>query len=166
MENKKTAVLKIKYADIIMGVLFVALAAWIFWVCRSDGLDFYHDNAPGPGFMPMISAAMIAVCGVGITIKAVMALRKNDPEGEKPIAVSEEWKTFFLIIGVCFASMFLAEILGLIITVTLAMIVLIRFLETEKWSTSIIVGVATGIVIYLIFVVFLKVHVPRGPLGF
>ena len=46
MENKKTAVLKIKYADIIMGVLFVALAAWIFWVCRSAGLDFYHDNAP------------------------------------------------------------------------------------------------------------------------
>lgn len=166
MESKTSKGLKIKHADILLGIAFIVIAAVIFFICRKDDMQFYMNKAPGPGFMPMISAAMIGICGVGITAESVLRLRRSDPEGEKVIANWEEWKSFFLIIGICAAALLLADYIGLITAITITMVLLIRFLGPESWKTSLLVGIGTGIVIYLIFIVLLKVHVPQGPFGF
>lgn len=170
MENKPSKGLKIKHANVVLGIVFILLAAAIFLICQIDGLKFYHNKAPGPGFMPMISAAIIGICGVGITIGAFSYLRKKEinleNENEKVIATIEEWKSFFIIIGIGAATVVITPFLGLITTLTASIILLIRFLGPEPWKTSIIVGLVTGIIMYLIFVVFLKVHVPKGPFGF
>ena len=168
MGNNQSRGLKIKYANVIAGVVFVLLAAGIFIICKTDNLDFYANRSPGPGFMPMISAVLIGICGVGIAIKAILNLRGKlvDTEGDKVIATWIEWKSFFIIIGIGTATVILTEYLGLIIAVTAAMVLLIRFLGPESWKTSLLVGIGTGIVIYLIFIVLLKVYVPKGPFGF
>jgi hypothetical protein len=168
MENKKSVGLKIKHANIILGLVFILLSAAIFFICRRDGLDFYHNSAPGPGFMPMIAASLIGICGAGIAVTGIFALKNaaNNPELEKVIANWQEWRSFILITVICSLAIFLASYIGLITSVTLAVILLIRFLGPESWKTSIIVGLGTGIVIYLVFVVMLKVHVPEGPFGF
>ena len=69
-------------------------------------------------------------------------------------------------LGIGAAAVFLADFIGLITAITLAIVLLIRFLGPESWKTSVLVGVGTGAVMYLIFVVLLKVHVPVGPFGF
>ncbi|MGE4353469.1 MAG: tripartite tricarboxylate transporter TctB family protein [Oscillospiraceae bacterium] len=168
MENKPSVGLKIKHANIILGVVFVLFAAGIFIICKRDGLQFYMNKTPGPGFMPMISAAIIGICGIGIAVKAISRLLRavQDPEDEKVIAKWNEWKSFFIIIGIGIATVLLSEYMGLILSLTAAMVLLIRFLGPESWKTSLIVGIGTGIVIYLIFIVLLKVHVPKGPFGF
>ena len=166
MESKTSKGLKIKHANILLGIAFIILAGVIFFICQKDDMQFYMNKAPGPGFMPMISAAVIGLCGLGITVQSVLRLKRGDPEDEKVIAVWEEWKSFFIIIGVCAAAVFLADYIGLITAITIAMVLLIRFLGPESWKTSLLVGIGTGIVIYVVFVLLLKVHVPTGPFGF
>ncbi|MGI6027824.1 MAG: tripartite tricarboxylate transporter TctB family protein [Candidatus Heteroscillospira sp.] len=166
MENKTAKGLKIKHANILLGVVSIVLACAIFFICKKDGMQFYMNKAPGPGFMPMISASIIGICGLGITVQSVLRLKLADQEGEKLLAEWHEWRSFFIIIGICSAAVVLADYIGLITAITIAMVLLIRFLGPESWKTSLLVGVGTGIVIYLIFIVLLKVHVPEGPFGF
>jgi hypothetical protein len=166
MEGKAQKGLKIKHANIVLGVAFIIFALAVFFICKKDDLQFYVNRAPGPGFMPMLSGGLIGLCGAGITVQSLFRLKKDDPEGEAVVANWEEWKSFFFVIGFSAAAVFFAEYIGLITALTLVMVFLIRFLGPEPWKPSILVGVGVGIVIYLIFVVLLKVHVPVGPLGF
>lgn len=166
MEKKSQFGLKIKHANIILGVAFIVLSIAIAYICKTDNMKFYSNNAPGPGFMPMLSAGLIALCGIGITARSFIDLKNgSDPDGEKVIATWTEWKSFFIIIGSTIAVMLCTKFLGLIISVTIAVIMMIRLLGPEPWKTSLMVGIGTGIVIYLVFVVFLKVHVPVGIFG-
>ena len=166
MEEKRSGGVKLKYANIILGACFIVLALAILFICQKDGMKFYVKRAPGPGFMPALAAALIGICGIGITVQGVLRLKKEDPEGDGPLATGMEWRNYLLVIGVSAAAVFFAEYIGLITAITLGVIVLIRFLGPEPWKTAIPVGIGTGAVMYLIFVVLLKVHVPVGPLGF
>jgi len=166
MEKKSERGLKIKYANVLLGAVFIVLALAILYICQRDDMQFYVKRAPGPGFMPTLSAALIGVCGVGITIQSVLRLKKDAAAGEAPLATRDEWKNFFLVIGLSAAAVFFAKYGGLITVITLVIVLLIRFLGPEPWKTAIPVGIGTGVIMYLIFVVLLKVHVPVGPLGF
>ncbi len=166
MKDKPHGGLKLKYANIVLGIVFIALALGILYVCRHDNLQFFIRKGPGPGFMPILSGAIIGLCGAGITITGLLRLKKDSSDGDEPVATNAEWKNFFLVIGLCALTIAAAKYIGLISAITLVMVLLIRFLGPEPWKTAIPVGVVTGIVMYLIFVVFLKVPVPKGPLGF
>ena len=164
--EKKPGGLKIKYANLILGICFIVLALAIFVISRMDDMKFYVKRAPGPGFMPTLAAALIGICGIGIVVVSLRNLKKDAPEGEEPLITPEEARNYLLVIGIGAAAVFLADFIGLITAITLAIVLLIRFLGPESWKTSVLVGVGTGAVMYLIFVVLLKVHVPVGPLGF
>lgn len=166
MENKTSRGLKVKYANVILGLVFMLFAAVVLYICNKDNMSFYLNNAPGPGFMPMISAGIVGLCGLGILIRSVLKLKEETEEGEKILATLTEWQCFIAVIAVCSATVLVADYIGLITAITLAIILLIRFLGPEPWKTAVIVGLGTGIVIYLIFIVLLSVHVPTGPFGF
>jgi putative tricarboxylic transport membrane protein len=40
-----------------------------------------------------------------------------------------------------------------------------RFVERRPWWWSVVVAVLAGVVLYVVFVVFLNVPLPGGPLG-
>ena len=166
MGDKNFRGLKTKHANLLLGLCCIVLAIIIFAICRKDNMGFYINKAPGPGFMPMLSAGLVGICGVGIFVQSAKNLKSMAPEDEKVFTVWDEWKSFFMIIGCGAVALLLAEYIGLITAITIVMILLIRFLGPESWKTSLLVGLGTGVVIYLIFVVLLKVHVPEGPFGF
>ena len=166
MEEKKGGGLKIRYANIALGVCFILLALFILFICQNDDMKFYVKRAPGPGFMPALSAALIGLCGLGITIQGVLKLKKEDAYGDEPLFTSDEFRNYLIVIGLGVACVFAAKYIGLISSIALIIIFLVRFLGPEPWKTAVPVGLGTGAVMYLIFVVLLKVHVPVGPFGF
>ncbi len=167
MENRmREKGFRYRHAELLLGILMLIIALGILFICRQDNMKFYVKKAPGTGFMPMLSAAVIALCGAGITVKGVLGRKKEDPEKSGPFVSDGEGRSFLTVIVLGALSIAAAKYVGLICAVTLMMILLIRFLGPESWKTSVLAGIGTGAAMYLIFVVFLKVHVPVGPLGF
>ena len=166
MNDQKKPGLKAKHGDIVLGVAFIVLAAAIFSICKRDDLRFYMNRAPGPGFMPMLSSALIGLCGLGITAGGIRQVISRNPEGDKALFNFSEIRSLLIVIGLGAASVLAAKYIGLMSSITVVMVLLIRFLGPEPWKTSLLAGIGTGIVMYVVFVVLLKVHVPVGPLGF
>jgi putative tricarboxylic transport membrane protein len=119
--------------------------------------------APGTGFMPFLTG--LAICffsGIGL-IHAT--LRKRRGEGWSPVLQGVFWKNAMIILVSLLAYALLLFPLGFVITTTLFIAFLLRAIVPQRWSVVIVCSILTAAASYLIFEVWLKAQLPRGPLG-
>lgn len=119
--------------------------------------------APGTGFMPFLTG--LAICffsGIGL-IHAT--LRKRRGEGWSPVLQGVFWKNAMIILVSLLAYALLLFPLGFVITTTLFIAFLLRAIVPQRWSVVIACSILTAAASYLIFEVWLKAQLPRGPLG-
>ena len=119
--------------------------------------------APGTGFMPFLTG--LAICffsGIGL-IHAT--LRKRRGEGWSPVLQGVSWKNAMIILVSLLAYALLLFPLGFVITTTLFIAFLLRAIVPQRWSVVIACSILTAAASYLIFEVWLKAQLPRGPLG-
>lgn len=119
--------------------------------------------APGTGFMPFLTGS--AICffsGIGL-IHAT--LRKKQGEGWTPVLLGVTWKNAMIILVSLLAYALLLFPLGFVITTTLFIAFLLRAIVPQRWSVVIVCSILTAAASYLIFEVWLKAQLPKGPLG-
>jgi putative tricarboxylic transport membrane protein len=119
--------------------------------------------APGTGFMPFLTG--LAICffsGIGL-IHAT--LRKRRGEGWSPVLQGVSWKNAMVILVSLLAYALLLFPLGFVITTTLFIAFLLRAIVPQRWSVVIACSILTAAASYLIFEIWLKAQLPRGPLG-
>jgi len=119
--------------------------------------------APGTGFMPFLTG--LAICffsGIGL-IQAT--LRKRRGEGWSPVLQGVFWKNAMIILVSLLAYALLLFPLGFVVTTTLFIAFLLRAIVPQRWSVVIACSILTAAASYLIFEVWLKAQLPKGPLG-
>lgn len=119
--------------------------------------------APGTGFMPFLTG--LAICffsGIGLVHAT---LRKKQGEGWAPVLRGVIWKNAMIILVSLLAYALLLFPLGFVITTTLFIAFLLRAIVPQRWSVVIACSILTAAASYLIFEVWLKAQLPRGPLG-
>ena len=70
----------------------------------------------------------------------------------------------FAILGI--GVLLLSKYIGLLTSLGLCVIAYLKIQGKDSWLKSIIIGVCMVVFLYLVFVLFLHVPVPKGPLGF
>ena len=119
--------------------------------------------APGTGFMPFLTG--LAICffsGIGLVHAT---LRKKQGEGWAPVLRGVIWKNAMIILVSLLAYALLLFPLGFVITTTLFIAFLLRAIVPQRWSVVIACSILTAAASYLIFEVWLKAQLPKGPLG-
>ena len=156
-------------ADIIGGLLLAAFFGAALW----EGWSFQYGTefAPGPGFAPVWLSAIGLVIASAIAFAGWRSSRRFDRTKE-PSAVDSEpldrpgfLRVIATLLGL--AAMlaavpwigFVPAILGFLLVLTLAV-------QRLPWPTGIAASMGTVAFIYMIFVYFLNVPIPPGPLGF
>ena len=119
--------------------------------------------SPGTGFMPFLTG--VAICffsGIGL-IHAI--LRRKQGEGWTPLVQGLRWKNAMVILISLLAYALLMVPLGFFICTTLFIAFLLRAIVPQRWSVVIGCALLTAAASYLIFEVWLKAQLPKGPLG-
>lgn len=119
--------------------------------------------SPGTGFMPFLAGA--AICffsGIGLIHST---LRRRRGEGWAPVLQGVFWKNAIIILISLLAYALLLFPLGFVITTTLFIAFLLRAIVPQRWSVVIACSILTAAISYLIFEVWLKAQLPKGPLG-
>ena len=154
-------------ADIVLGAVIAAFGALIIGIAKTQNYTIWSRSGPGQGLFPMIAGGGIILCGAAVLAEALLR-KKKAQEGQEPGIIeikSRELYNFCVVLGIAVVVVLLSEILGFIPCVTAAMVLYAKLLSGETWMKSLLVGIGMGIVIYCIFVLFLKVHFPKGVLG-
>ncbi|HSR11325.1 MAG TPA: tripartite tricarboxylate transporter TctB family protein [Thermodesulfobacteriota bacterium] len=121
-------------------------------------------NGPGPGFFPA------AIGGVLSSLSAVLfvisARKRKASASERFWKAEKSWvKIFICLVSLVFYLAFL-DYLGYIVTTTLFIFSLLRFVGKKGWVPSIVMAVVVSFSTYAIFRMGLGVLLPKGVFRF
>jgi putative tricarboxylic transport membrane protein len=146
--------------DLISSVIFFCIGLFIAFYAPQFGIGSL--STPGTGFMPFLTGLII--CGFAAVI-FLQALLSQSDRVEK-IWAGIKFKKLVLSILMLVAYGFLLEPLGFIVDSFLLIIFLTRYMGSQTWKRSIICGVSSSILSYLLFETWLKAQLPKGIFGF
>lgn len=162
--------------DRIAALLLLGFAAYTAIAAREMG--YLQGRIPGPGFLPLWIGVALGVAALAIlagsresreeTPPTATAPRTDDAghaaAGETPPAAGRFGPTLALI-AITVAAVALIERAGMMAALALMLLGLVRILG-GAWRTAVLTAVGLPAAFHLVFALWLKVPLPRGPWGF
>ena len=161
--------LKAKTANLIMAVAAIVLGAAILILTKVQGLELVKSAKMGPGFFPMVCGIAIIVCGILLLLELNRRAKTDEAEAaemEKGVLDPRELRNLLVFAVLGIGVLLLSKYIGLLTSLGLCVIAYLKIQGKDSWLKSIIIGVCMVVFLYLVFVLFLHVPVPKGPLGF
>lgn len=156
-----------KRADVAVAALLALGFIAVLW--EASSFQYGTEFAPGPGFAPMWLAGLGLAMSVLIGVLAMRSRPVGKPEDEAKAGASGLDRRGLMRVGATLAGLVvmlpIVPHLGLILTVLLFLLYLT--LAVQRLPVLVALGASTGtmLFIYLVFVRFLGVPMPSGPLG-
>ncbi|MEX2615518.1 MAG: tripartite tricarboxylate transporter TctB family protein [Alphaproteobacteria bacterium] len=154
-------------ADVIAGLLLGLGFSAVIW--EASSFQYGTEFAPGPGFAPIwlsVIGLILTALMVGV---ALTSARKPQPadEGENPDALEPHGllRVALALVGLV-GFLILVPWVGLAIALFFFLLFLTLGVQRLSYTAAIGTSAATVCFVYLVFVLFLDVPVPSGPLGF
>ncbi len=141
--------------------------------CLSLGLVFLGGgvkmglgplNSPGPGFFPAVIGGVLSSLSAALLVAAA---RRQRPSEKKSFWKREgSWaKILPSLLSLVFYLAFL-DILGYLLTTSLFIMFLLKFVGKKGWGTSILMALIVSASSYALFRMGLGVLLPRGFISF
>lgn len=152
-------------ADFYGGLLLAAFFGAALW----EGWSFQYgaEFAPGPGFAPVWLSAIGLCVSLMIAAHGLLAMRGGEVSGQRAAPALETRglaRVALTLVGLA-AMVLLVEPLGLVVSILLFLLYLTLFVQRLGIAVSIGASVGTVVFVYVVFVHFLDVPIPKGPLG-
>ena len=140
----------------------VLLAFGLFAVTQARGLRFGTVAAPGPGFFPLCLAMALCLASIGLLVQALRAT----PAGA---VASTAGARRFAVAGTLASLLVYAlvlEQLGFLLATFALLLFFFRVLQRQSWLVVVTGSLATSILAYLVFKIWLGVNLPGGLVSF
>ena len=155
------AVGSVRAWEIVVGVLFLAFGSLVVWESRRLGSQWGSDG-PQAGYFPFYIGSIICVSSI---VNLYFAVAKAD---RGPFV---QWGQLRMILIVLVPSIVYVALivnplysLGIYVSSALFIAFFMRYLGKYGWAKIAAVSVGTMVVFFLMFEVWFKVPLPKGPL--
>jgi hypothetical protein len=121
-------------------------------------------RAPGSGFFPFALGLLLVALAAGEFLRLHLAKPKPAPPAPAPAADGAA-RRVLLFMAVVAVSTALLQPIGYVASSFLLMLGLLRVLGS-RWSASALIAALSAAACYVLFVLWLRIPMPAGPLGF
>ena len=152
-------------ADMIGGLLLSAFFGAALW--EASSFQYGTEFAPGPGFAPVWLSAIGLCVSLMIAVHGMRAMRsgKDSEQAAPALEVRGLVRVALTLLGLG-AMVLLVKPLGLVASILLFLLYLTLVVQRHGVASAVGASVGTVVFVYVVFVYFLDVPVPTGPLGF
>jgi putative tricarboxylic transport membrane protein len=145
--------------NIAAALVFLALSAIV--VAGTWELAYWSDFAPGPAFAPVWVAAAGSVLALLLLLQEVRH-PSHEPADLPPRAALTR---VALTLAALALALFAAPRLGFVMTVAALTLFVLLVVERRRLVPSLIVTGLTAALVHGVFIAWLNVQLPKGPLG-
>lgn len=148
-------------SEIAFAVFLVAVSA--VYGGMALGMPRGHIAYPGPGFFPVLVGGFLLLAALACLIQAALLMPLNGaaPHVGPPRAYSKAAQLLAWLVGYGIAL----KPLGFPIALLLFVFAAIRIFGYRRWVFAAGIAAALTVLSYVVFVAWLKVPLPTGPLG-
>ena len=141
----------------------LVLFGWAaFLLIQSRHLSFGSMRVPQTGFFPTVLAILLLILAAVLFGQGLVGAQSG--RGPDKI-LPEGWSRIGLTLAAMIAFALVLESLGFLLSTFFLMILLLRAIESQRWSKVVVVAVLTAIASYAIFGWILGIPLPGGLLG-
>ncbi|MFI7673182.1 tripartite tricarboxylate transporter TctB family protein [Actinophytocola sp. NPDC049390] len=145
---------------LVLGLVYGVLSV-------GEGLGSVGDT--GAGFFPFVVALVLVAASAVVLVRSVRGTVASEESAEADDDKADHGDVhWWRIAGVLGAAMLVpavGETVGMIVTLSVALVLIARVMGVSRWLNALILGVAFGAATWLIFVYWLYVPLPAGTLG-
>jgi len=131
----------------LLGGVLLAIAGW--------RLDPGTSKLPGPGFFPLLIACTMSGLGMWLLFRPGSEEKSVSPE-------SSRWTAFAIALASILGYTMVLNELGYLVSTFVLLVVQLRWVEKQRWSTSLWTAAIASAVSLVVFRVLLKVPLPAG----
>jgi hypothetical protein len=146
---------------LVLGVAYGVLAV-------GEGIGSLGDT--GAGFFPLIVAVALVAASATVLLQSRRAAAPaaepadgDDDGGDDGDDV--HWWRIAGVLGAALLVPALGETVGMVVTLSVALVLIAKVMGVARWVNAVLLGVAFGAATWLIFVYWLFVPLPAGTLG-
>lgn len=147
-----------KSAEVFVAALFFALGAVVIFDSVRLGWT-WGANGPRPGYFPFYVGLLICVSSL---INGVRALLVPAKEGKAFVEVGQ-LKLVLSVLVPAAAYVAVLTWIGIYVSSMLFIAFFMRWLGKYAWWKVVLVSVGTMVTVYMIFEIWFKVPLPKGP---
>lgn len=133
------------------GISVAFLLLGVYWAISALSYGLWIRNGPGGGFLPLL-AGIVAIIFAGLILKE--NIKDNLPGHFNPRAL--------LPVAALLAIVIVSKVVGLILSIGIYLFVWLKFYEKQSLIQTMLVTVVCPLILYMIFVMWLKAPLPRG----
>jgi len=145
---------------LVLGLVYGALSL-------GEGLGTLGDT--GAGFFPLIVAVVLVAAAVTVLVRSrggtVPTGDDSDADSDGDSDGDVHWSRIAGVLAAALLVPAVGETVGMIVTLSVALVLIARIMGVSRWVNALILGVAFGAATWLIFVYWLFVPLPAGTLG-
>jgi putative tricarboxylic transport membrane protein len=145
-------------AESAAALVWLALGALVAWAGWDLGLGVLHE--PGSGFVLFWVGLVMA--GLALVVLAT-ALRAG--AGGPLWGVGPRWSKVPLVVAALLVYAWALPSLGFVLTTALVLVYLFKVVEPQRWWVALAGAVASAVVGYVVFKVWLGAQLPAGLWG-
>lgn len=121
-------------------------------------LGVYVGRAPGPGLIPVLTGAAVAISGGALAVAGFLG-----PPGAAPPATPEGTRKVIVVVLLMGAWVLLLEPVGYVVATVALLLALLRFVEEVALGVALLVAVATALGLAGLFGALLKLPLRAWP---
>jgi hypothetical protein len=128
----------------------------IFDLHNATYLVFWDSSGPGPSWLPYVMAVILMILALFLIVP-----RSRTSASQLGASPAGTVKYIVLVLALAWAF----PIIGGLLSLGLFVVIEMLWVEKQKWSTSVVVGLISTVVVWGIFAKLLGVALPTGPFG-
>ena len=148
-------------ADLVMAAVLALSSVYLMWKSSELPIGWIPQQGPGGGAFPFWLAVGMLICCIWIIVRW---FRRNTvvSRSTEPYLTNSSLKMFLTVSGLLGFMIGAIHIIGVYFSVLIFLLLYIRLLGSHRWSTSILIAVATPVVAFFFFEIALLITLPKG----
>jgi len=151
----------LRKADLVMAAVLALFSVYLMWKSSELPIGWIPQQGPGGGAFPFWLAVGMLICCIWIIVRW---FRRNTvvSRSTEPYLTNSSLKMFLTVSGLLGFMIGAIHIIGVYFSVLIFLLLYIRLLGSHRWSTSILIAVATPVVAFFFFEIALLITLPKG----
>lgn len=150
---------RIVSVDLVVAVLIFALGALVAWDSHRLGSSWGSDG-PQAGYFPFFIGLLICFCSTVVFVQALFRMKTD----RAVFVTVEQLKQVMVILGPSTAYVLGVQLIGIYVSSAIFIFLFMKIAGKYSWLRSLAVGLAVSLISFVLFEIWFKIPLPKGPL--
>lgn len=145
--------------DLITALLIFLIGALVTWESYRLGSSWGSDG-PQAGYFPFYIGSIICICGLAVFVQALTRWQRD----RAVFVRGPQFRQVLVILLPSIGYVVGVQVIGIYVSSALFILLFMRFAGRYSWLRSVAVGAIVSASAFVLFEIWFKIPLPKGPL--